>query len=112
VRWERPDVVDPGRPRLFGHLAFNVGPRHCVGAHLARMEGTEAILGLWRAFPDLAGAAPGVPAAAPIGFVSRAWRPVHLVHAPVSPDIARERVLLTPERAPRSAAGYGSPHPG
>ncbi len=53
ARWERPDVFDPGRPRLFGHLAFNVGPRHCVGAHLARMEATEAILGLWRAFPDL-----------------------------------------------------------
>ena len=114
ARWERPDVFDPGRPRLFGHLAFNVGPRHCVGAHLARMEGTEAVLGLWRAFPDLAlaGAGADAPAAAPIGFVSRAWRPTHLVHAPVSPDAARERVLLSPGRAPRSAAGYGSPHPG
>ena len=112
ARWERPDVFDPGRPRLFGHLAFNVGPRHCVGAHLARMEGTEAVLGLWRAFPDLALAGAEAPAAAPVGFVSRAWRPTHLVHAPVSPDVARERVLLSPERAPRSAAGYGSPHPG
>jgi cytochrome P450 len=112
ARWERADVFDPGRPRLFGHLAFNVGPRHCVGAHLARLEGTEAILGLWRAFPDLAPAGAEAPAPTPIGFVSRAWRPIHLVHAPVSPDAARARVLLNPERAPRSAAGYESPHPG
>jgi cytochrome P450 len=110
-RWERPGEFDPTRPRLFGHLAFNVGPRHCVGAHLARMEAREAILGMWHAFPDLA-RAPGVPETAPIGFVSRAWRPIELVHAPVLPEVARERVLLSPGPAPRSAAGYGSPHPG
>ncbi|MBA2299189.1 MAG: cytochrome P450 [Chloroflexi bacterium] len=109
-RWERPAVFDPTRPRLFGHLAFNVGPRHCVGAHLARMEAREAILGMWHAFPDLA-RAPGVPETAPIGFVSRAWRPIELVHAPVEPEVARTRALLSPEPAPRSAAGYGSPHP-
>jgi cytochrome P450 len=110
-RWERPGEFDPTRPRLFGHLAFNVGPRHCVGAHLARMEAREAILGMWHAFPDLA-RAPGVPETAPIGFVSRAWRPIQLVHAPVEPETARTRVLLSPGSAPRSAAGYGSPHPG
>ncbi len=109
ARWERPEVFDPGRPRLFGHLAFNVGPRHCVGAHLARMEATEAIQGLWHAFPDL-DRPTGAPDAAPIGFVSRASRPIHLTHEPVAPDTARERVLLSPERAPSSAAGYGSPH--
>lgn len=109
ARWERPEAFDPGRPRLFGHLAFNVGPRHCAGAHLARMEAAEAILGLWRAFPDLA-RAPGTSTTAPIGFVSRASRPIHLVHEPVAPETARARVLLSPERAPRSAAGYGSPH--
>ncbi len=32
-RWERPADVDPSRARLFGHLAFNVGPRHCAGSH-------------------------------------------------------------------------------
>ena len=57
-----PDELDPDRPRLWGHLAFNVGPRHCAGAHLARMEATEAMLGMWRAFPDLA-RAPGAAAA-------------------------------------------------
>jgi cytochrome P450 len=91
-RWERPEAFDPDRPRLFGHLAFNVGPRHCVGAHLARMEATEAIRGMWRAFPDLDQAL-GVPPPASIGFVSRAWRPIHLVHSPLEPTTARWRVL-------------------
>jgi hypothetical protein len=113
-RWERPADFDPERPRLFGHLAFNVGPRHCAGAHLARMEATEAILGLWRAFPDLAGSTAGTPPARPIGFVSRAWRPIHLVHAPVEADAVRSRVLdaLSPGPAPTSAAGYAPPRRG
>jgi cytochrome P450 len=95
ARWERPAVFDPGRPRLWGHLAFNVGPRHCAGAHLARMEATEAIQGLWRAFPDLA-RAPGAPEPAPIGFVSRAWRPIPLVHPSVHADVARRRIADGP----------------
>jgi len=95
ARWERPDELDPGRPRLWGHLAFNVGPRHCAGAHIARMEATEAILGLWRAFPDLA-RVPGAPMPEPVGFVSRAWRPVPLVHAPVEGNMVRRRVLEGP----------------
>ncbi|MDQ3492963.1 MAG: cytochrome P450 [Chloroflexota bacterium] len=92
ARWERPGTFDPGRPRLWGHLAFNVGPRHCVGAHLARMEAIEALLGLWRAFPDLRAAA-GSPDSTPRGFVSRVWRPIHLVHAPLSSEAASGRVL-------------------
>lgn len=91
ARWERPDDFDPARPRLYGHLAFNVGPRHCVGAHLARMEAAEAIGALWRAFPDLDGA-PDAPEARMVGFVSRVWRPIHLVHSPVQPAVARARV--------------------
>jgi cytochrome P450 len=92
LRWERPDELDPSRPRLWGHLAFNVGPRHCAGAHLARMEASEAILGLWRAFPDLA-RAPGSLMPVPIGFVSRSWRPLPLVHAPVEAETVRQRVF-------------------
>ncbi len=91
ARWERPDVFDPARPRLWGHLAFNVGPRHCAGAHLARMEATEAIQGLWRAFPDL-GPASQAAEATPLGFVSRAWRPIELVHTPVSVEAVHARV--------------------
>lgn len=95
ARWERPDTLDPARPRLWGHLAFNVGPRHCAGAHLARMEATEAILGMWRAFPDL-DRRPDAPGPAPLGLVSRAWRPVPLVHAPVPASVAMARVGAAP----------------
>lgn len=91
-RWERPAELDPGRPRLFSHLAFNVGPRHCSGSHLARLEASEAIPALWRAFPDL-DRSPGARSPVPIGFVSRAWRPVDLAHAPVEPGVVRQRVL-------------------
>jgi cytochrome P450 len=91
ARWERAEVFDPARPRLYGHLAFNVGPRHCVGAHLARMEATEAIGAMWRAFPDLARDA-HAPESRMVGFVSRAWRPIHLTHAPVTAALVRARV--------------------
>lgn len=95
VRWERATEFDPGRPRLWGHLAFNVGPRHCAGAHLSRMEATEAILGMFRAFPDL-DRIPGSPDPEPMGFVSRAWRPLSLAHGPIAGSVATERILGGP----------------
>ncbi len=98
ARWERPAELDPDRPRLWGHLAFNVGPRHCAGAHLARMEATETIQGLFRAYPDLARVPPGdgVPVPQSMGFVSRTWRPLALAHAPLDPADARERIMAGP----------------
>jgi pulcherriminic acid synthase len=80
------------RPRMYGHLAFNVGPRHCSGSHVARVEVTEAVVGLFSAFPDLA-PAPGAPAPRSMGFVSRAWRPQVLRHAPRQPAVVRAAVL-------------------
>jgi cytochrome P450 len=111
ARWARPAELDPDRPRLWGHLAFNVGPRHCAGAHLARLEATEALLGMWRAFPDLA-RAPGASPPASMGFVSRAWRPIELVHAPVAADAAGRRIMDGPPWAgsvPSGAAGVSRP---
>ena len=120
ARWERPDELDPDRPRLWGHLAFNVGPRHCAGSHLARMEATETIQALFRAYPDLE-RAPEAGATQPIGFVSRAWRPVSLRHSPVTPEVAAERIAAAPAWAGSvpgrvtaqtatqgSTSGYGS----
>jgi cytochrome P450 len=80
ARWDHPDTIDPGRARARGHLAFSVGPRHCAGAHLARMEATEVIGGLFRAFPDLArvpDAAQPVPMGSP--WSGGCW----FVHAPI-----------------------------
>jgi cytochrome P450 len=76
VKHPNPDRFDLGRKGYLGHLAFNVGPRHCVGAWLARMEAYEAILAL--------SALPGLrldPYAEPphmSGFVSRTFRPLHV----------------------------------
>jgi len=95
-RWPDPARFDPSRPRLYGHLAFNVGPRHCAGSHVARVEVTEAVVGLFRAFPDLDRAA-GAPGPASMGFVSRAWRPLHLGHARRASEDVRSAVLAPHE---------------
>ena len=111
-RWTHPAEFDASRPRLFGHLAFNVGPRHCAGSHLARMEATEVIRGIFRAFPDVM-RAPGAAEAMPLGFVSRAWRPIPLVFEPVPGDVAHSRVESAPDdtRTPvghAERAGYAT----
>jgi cytochrome P450 len=51
------DEFDPGRDNR-GHLAFGRGPHFCVGAALARLEGTIAVGTLLRRFPNLALAEP------------------------------------------------------
>jgi cytochrome P450 len=95
ARWERPTEFDPSRPGLAGHLAFNIGPRHCAGAHLARLQTTEAVQALFRAFPDIA-LDKEAPRPEMRGYVSRAWRPVWLRFTPRSADDARRAVLSPP----------------
>jgi cytochrome P450 len=80
ARWNRPATFDPGRTKLAGHLAFNIGPRHCAGAHLSRLETTETVRALFAAFPDLA-LDEGAPPPRITGYVSRSWRPLHVRHA-------------------------------
>ena len=50
--YENPDSFDIERP-LIAHLAFGGGRHFCLGAHLARLEGQVAILGLVQRFPEL-----------------------------------------------------------
>ena len=47
------DQLDLRRADAARHLAFGSGTHHCLGASLARMEGTIAITGLIRRFPEL-----------------------------------------------------------
>ena len=47
VRYPHPDTFDIDPAGYMGHLAFNVGPRHCAGAWLARLETYE--VGPWPA---------------------------------------------------------------
>lgn len=76
ARYPDPDMFDIDRAGYLGHLAFNVGPRHCAGAWLARMEAYESVLGLL-SLPGLR-LDPDAPAPAPSGFVSRTARPLHV----------------------------------
>jgi cytochrome P450 len=92
THWDRADEFDPGRSRLASHLAFNVGPRHCAGAHLSRLQAVEVVTALFRAFPDL-----HVDTDAPpptfAGYVTRAWRPLSLRHAPREGRAVHEDVV-------------------
>ncbi|SEH59269.1 Cytochrome P450 [Mycolicibacterium rutilum] len=47
---ERPDSFDPDRPSI-RHLGFGKGPHFCLGAPLARLEGTVALSKLTSRFP-------------------------------------------------------------
>lgn len=43
AKFPHPDRIDLDRPRLREHLAFNKGPRTCIGAALARAELVDSI---------------------------------------------------------------------
>lgn len=82
ARYPDPDTFDIDRTGYMGHLAFNVGPRHCAGAWLARLETYETVLGLL-SLPGLR-LDPDAPPPAWSGFVSRTIRPLHVRFDPTS----------------------------
>ncbi|TSE00381.1 cytochrome P450 [Skermania sp. ID1734] len=51
--FDNPDEFDVGRKNAKDHLAFGSGVHACLGASLARMEGTFALQGLFERFPGL-----------------------------------------------------------
>lgn len=57
AQFESPDTVIPAR-RDRGHLAFGYGIHHCLGAHLARAEGTIGIDMVLRRYPTMRLAVP------------------------------------------------------
>jgi cytochrome P450 len=80
-RYHEPDSFRLDRKGWASHLTFNVGPRQCVGAALARLEISEtmnAMLDSWPGF-RLDAAKPS-PAFA--GFVSRSYVPLYLAWNP------------------------------
>jgi 2-hydroxy-5-methyl-1-naphthoate 7-hydroxylase len=50
---ETADQFDITRTQRAGHLGFGHGPRYCIGAGLARLEGRLALASLYRRLPDL-----------------------------------------------------------
>ncbi|WP_205873320.1 cytochrome P450 [Mycobacterium camsae] len=48
-----PNAFDIGRPNSHEHLSFAAGAHYCLGASLARLEGTIALRALYARYPDL-----------------------------------------------------------
>jgi 6-deoxyerythronolide B hydroxylase len=69
TKFEDPDRLDILR-RQNPHLAFGNGIHYCLGARLARLEGTIALGGLLRRFPDIGLAVPPEEIR---------WRPLHFL---------------------------------
>ena len=73
-----PNTLNPQRKPLRDHLAFNVGPRFCVGAALARAEGAEAISQLLAGFSEITLDAEGEPPRF-VGHMPRSHEPLNAV---------------------------------
>lgn len=58
AHFDAPERLDVARAGARHHLAFGHGIHHCLGAPLARMEGTVALGALLRRFPELRLAVP------------------------------------------------------
>jgi cytochrome P450 len=55
-----PARFDPWRENASRHLSFVVGPHHCLGSSLARLEGAIALRSLVERMPEIRRAAPSV----------------------------------------------------
>jgi cytochrome P450 len=77
-KFEEPDEVRPGRSGQRQHLAFNVGPRTCVGAELARVELIESMAQIMGKMPsarlDAQQRQPQM-----LGHMPRSFRPLNVV---------------------------------
>lgn len=84
ARYQNPAAVDLGRPNPRDQIAFNYGPRTCVGANLARMEVQETVRAVLERLPGLR----LDPDAAPPrlgGLQLRDFRPLNVLFAPSHP---------------------------
>lgn len=76
-----PHAVDLARTPITGHLAFNIGPRFCSGAPLARAEAFEALDALLTRLPNLR-LDPTAERPRLRGFLQRGYKPLHALFDP------------------------------
>lgn len=76
--YQCPARIDLNRPRPRDHIAFNTGPRLCVGAALARAEMRIGLRALLDRLPNLR-LDPEAEQPAFKGFFTRAWQPLHVL---------------------------------
>lgn len=72
-----PHAVDMERKRPHDHLAFNYGPRTCLGAHLARSELATALKAVLKRYPRIR-LDRDKPEPSFAGFLMRSYQPVHV----------------------------------
>lgn len=77
AHYDAPDCVDLERRRPRDHLAFNFGPRTCLGMHLARAELSAALSHGLARWPKLR-LDPDAPQPRYAGFLMRSYRPLHV----------------------------------
>jgi cytochrome P450 len=80
-RYPDPDSFRLDRKGWASHLTFNVGPRQCVGAALARLEISETMTAMLDSWPGFR-LDPEQPSPAFAGFVSRSYVPLYLAWNP------------------------------
>ncbi|MEU7812209.1 cytochrome P450 [Pseudonocardia sp. NPDC049154] len=76
--YPNPDVVDVERRGIKDHVAFNVGPRYCVGAALSRGEELEVIAQLLDRYENLRWDTDAEPARYR-GYMPRSFSPLNVV---------------------------------
>lgn len=77
AHFDAPDEIRPGRDNIRSHVAFNIGPRFCIGANLARAEAVEVIEQLLDRFASITwdGSSPQPQFR---GHMPRSFRPLHV----------------------------------
>ena len=80
-RFPNPSHVDIRRTAISNHLAFNLGPRYCAGAPLARAEAFEAIDALLNRLRNLR-LQPEAESPRFEGFLFAGFRPLHILFDP------------------------------
>lgn len=80
-KYPNADAVDLNRRAPRDHIAFNTGPRTCVGASLARMEVQEAVKAFLERMPDMR-LDPDAPTPTLHGFQLREFFPIKMVFTP------------------------------
>ena len=80
-RYGCPAELDLDRPNPRDHIAFNFGPRTCVGANLARMEVQETVRAFLDRVHDLR-FDPDMPPPRFGGLQLRDFRPLHVLFTP------------------------------
>lgn len=80
-KYPNPGAVDLNRRAPRDHIAFNTGPRTCVGASLARMEVQESVKAFLERLPDMR-LDPSAPAPTLHGFQLREFFPIRMQFTP------------------------------